>query len=93
MEEPTLTILVGPMLGLAPIRLKRIRGIREEASKTITPSTLHKFCKNFDVMGDPNDHVAQYRQLLFVKGVKDIHNMVQAFGISMKGRALAWFQI
>lgn len=33
-------------------------------------------------MGDPYDHAAQYRQLLFV----------QAFGLTMKVQALAWFQ-
>ena len=51
-----------------------------------------KFCKKFDGTGDPYDHIAQYRQLLFAKGIMDVHTMVQAFGLTMEGQALGWFQ-
>ena len=56
------------------------------------PTSLQKFSKRFDGSGDPYDHVAQYRQLIFAEGVTDIHTMVQGFGLTMEGRALSWFQ-
>ena len=70
----------------------RTRGKKGGEGKTLRPSTLQKFCKKFDGTGDPYDHVAQYRQLLFAEGINDVHTMVQAFGLTMEGRALAWFQ-
>lgn len=75
-----------------PPRPERTRGKREEAVKALRPSTLQKFYRKFDGTGDPYDHVAQYRQLLFAEGITDVHTKVQAFGLTMEGRALAWFQ-
>ena len=74
------------------MRPERTRGKKNEANKALRPSTLQKFCKKFDGSGDPYDHIAQYRQLLFAEGISDVHTMVQAFGLTMEGRALAWFQ-
>ena len=71
---------------------KRTRGKKGGEGKTLRPSTLQKFCKKFDGIGDPYYHVAQYRQLLFAEGITDVHTMVQAFGLTMEGQALAWFQ-
>ena len=48
--------------------------------------------KKFDGTGDPYDHIAQYKQLIFAEGVSDMHTMVQGLGLTMEGRALAWFQ-
>ena len=72
-------------------RAERTRGKKGGEGKTLRPSTLQKFCKKFDGTGDPYDHVAQYRQLLFAEGITDVHTMVQAFGLTMEGQALAWF--
>ena len=66
-------------------KAKRTRGKKGGEGKTLRPSTLQKFCKKFDGIGDPYDHVAQYRQLLFAEGIMDVHTMVQAFGITMEG--------
>ena len=38
---------------------------------------------------DPYDHVAQYKKLLFAKGIIDVHTMVQAFGLTMEWKALS----
>ena len=72
---------------LFPIAQKT-RGRKGGEGKILRPSTLQKFCKKFDGTGDPYDHVAQYRQLLFAKGIMDNHTMVQAFGLTMEGREL-----
>ena len=83
---------IGSSYHTPPPRIERTRGKREEAVKALRPSTLQKFCRKFDGTGDPYDHVAQYRQLLFAEGIADVHTKVQAFGLTMEGRALAWFQ-
>ena len=72
-------------------RSERTRGRKGGESKTLRPSTLEKFCKKCDGTGDPYDHVAQYRQLLFAEDITDVHTMVQAFKLTMEGQALAWF--
>lgn len=56
------------------------------------PALLQKFCMKFGNIGDLYDHVAQFRQLFFVEGITDVHTMVQGFGLTMMGKALAWFQ-
>ena len=56
------------------------------------PTVLQKFCMKFDDIDDPYDHVAQFRQLIFAEGITDVHTMVQGFGLTMMGKALAWFQ-
>ena len=66
-------------------RAERTRGRKGGEGKTLRPSTLQKFCRNFDGTRDPYDHVAQYRQLFFAKGIRDVHTMVQAFGLTMEG--------
>ena len=88
-EEP-----IGSIMPLPPTREprpKRTRGRRVEANKSIRPSTLQDFCKKFDGSGDPYDHIAQYRQLLFATGIINVHTMVQTFGLTIEGQALAWF--
>ena len=60
--------------------------------KHLRPTYLQKFSKKFDGTGDPYDHVAQFRQLIFAEGVKDVHTMVQGFGLTLMGKALTWFQ-
>lgn len=60
--------------------------------KQLRPTYLQKFSKKFDGTGDPYDHKAQFRQLIFIEGVTDMHTMVQGFGLTMMGRALTWFQ-
>jgi hypothetical protein len=58
-------------------RPKRVRGKKEpQWGKQIRPTSLQKFCKRFNGSGDPYDHVAQYRQLLYAEGVTDVHTMV-----------------
>ena len=46
-----------------------------------------KFSKRFNGTGDPYDHVAQYKQLIFAEGVTDVHTMVQGFGLNMEGQS------
>ena len=76
-----------PEFGLKP---HKTRGKRDD--KKVRPTSLQKFCKKIDGTGDPYDHIVQYRQLIFAEGVSDMHTMVQGFGLTMEGRALAWFQ-
>ena len=64
-------------------KAERTRGRKGGEGKTLRPSTLQKFCKKFDGSGDPYDHVAQYRQLLFAEGITDVHTMVEAFGLTV----------
>ena len=71
-------------------RFDQPRGPKDD--RRMRPTSLQKFSKRFDGSGDPHDHVAQYRQLVFAEGVTDIHTMVQGFGLTMEGRALSWFQ-
>ena len=87
-EEPRRSTI--PAAILFP-KEKRTRGRKGGEGNTLRPYTLQKFCKNFNGIGDPYDHVAQYRQLLFAEGITDVHSMVQAFGLTMEGQALAWF--
>ena len=82
MEEPKGSTI--PTKLLFP-KAKRTRGRKGGEGKTLRPSTLPKFCKNFDGIKDPYDHVAQYQQLLFAKGITDVHTMVQDFGLTMEG--------
>ena len=58
----------------------------------IRPSQLQKLCKPFDGSGDPYDHVARFRQVLYAEEVEDVHTMVQGFGLTLEGHALWWFQ-
>ena len=76
-----------PMLPVA-----RDPRFRRGDSKKVKPSQLHKLCKAFDGSGDPYDHVARFRQVLYAEDVKDVHTMVQGFGLTLEGRALRWFQ-
>ena len=59
--------------------------------KKVRPSQLQKLCKAFDGSGDPYNHVARFRRVLFAKHVNDVHTMVQGFGLTLKGEALSWF--
>ena len=68
----------------------KTRGKRDD--KKVRPTSLQKICKKIDGIGDPYDHIALYRQLIFAEGVFDMHTMVQGFGLTMEGGALAWFQ-
>ena len=65
---------------------------RRGDNKKVRPSQLQKLCKAFNGSGDPYDHVARFRQVLFAEAVEDVHTMVQGFGLTLEGRALRWFQ-
>ena len=65
---------------------------RRADNKKVRPSQLQKLCKAFDGSGDPYDHVARFRQVLYAEDVEDVHTMVQGFGLTLEGRALRWFQ-
>ena len=65
---------------------------RRPDNKKVRPSQLQKLCKAFDGSGDPYDHVARFRQVLYAEDVEDVHTMVQGFGLTLEGRALRWFQ-
>ena len=54
------------------------RGARNRRNdrKKVRPSQLQKLCKAFDGSGDPYDHVARFRQVLFVEDVDDVHTRV-----------------
>ena len=60
--------------------------------KKMRPIVLQKFYKKFDGSNDPYDHVAQFRQLTFAKGITNVHTMIQGFALTMMGKALTWFQ-
>ncbi len=60
--------------------------------KKVRPSQLQKLCKAYDGSGDPYDHVARFRQVLYAEEVEDMHTMVQGFGLTLEGKALSWFQ-
>ena len=70
------------------------RGARKRRydQKKVRPSQLQKLCKAFDGNGDPYDHVARFRQVLYAEEVDDGHTMVQGFGLTLEGKALSWFQ-
>ena len=53
---------------------------------------MQKLCKAFVGNGDPYDHVARFRQVLYAEEVDDVHTMVQGFGLTLKGKELSWFQ-
>ena len=74
-------------------REPRPRGKKDESgSKNIRPTTLQKFCKKFDGIGDPYEHVALFNQLIYAEGVTDVHTKVHGFGLTLSGSALSWFQ-
>ena len=54
---------------------------RRPDNKKVRPSQLQKLCKAFDGSGDPYDHVARFRQVLYAEDLEDVHNMVQGFGL------------
>ena len=80
-EEPMASAILSELI--FP-RAKRTRGRKGGEGKTLRPSTVQKFCKKFDGTWDPYDHVIQYRQLLFAKGITDVHTIVQVFGLTME---------
>lgn len=87
-----------PTRPLTPPRFEKVVQVKRSWEKSGKPnealrfSTPQKYCKNFDGTRDPYDHVAQLWQLLFVKGVSNMHMMVHAFGLTMEGQTLLWFQ-
>ena len=64
---------------------------RRAENKKVRPSQLQKLCKTFDGSGDPYDHVARFRQVLYAEDVEDMHTMVQGFGLTLEGKTLRWF--
>ncbi|KAH7300934.1 hypothetical protein KP509_23G004200 [Ceratopteris richardii] len=46
----------------------------------------------FDGFGDPYDHVAEFKQVLRAEQVEDLFTQFEAFGLTLKGTTLAWFQ-
>ena len=51
-------------------KLHQTRGKKDKTrDKKLRPTYLQKFSKKFDGTGDPYDHVAQFRQLVFAEGV------------------------
>ena len=70
----------------------RAHRVRRGDNKKVRPSQLQKLCKAFDGSGDPYDHVARFRQVLYAEDVEDMHTMVQGFGLTLEGKALRWFQ-
>ena len=74
------------------IPVARAPRYRRYDSKKARPSQLHKLCKTFNGSGDPYDHVARFRQVLYAEEVDDVHTMVQGFGLTLEGKALRWFQ-
>ena len=48
--------------------------------------------KKFDRSGDPHDHVASCKQVVWAKQVSDPHTQIEGFGLTLKGKALSWFQ-
>ena len=65
----------------------------EQSNKKIHPTTLKKFSKCFDGMGDPYKHIAQYHQLIYVEGDSNMHTKMQGFGLTLEeGSSLSWFQ-
>ena len=59
---------------------------------TIRPSHLEKLAKRFDGSGDPHDHIAAFRQVLYAEQVRDVHTQVEGFGLTLQIKALDWFQ-
>ena len=79
--------------GLRPeVIVPRAPRPRRNDRRKVRPSQLQKICKAFDGSGDPYDHVARFRQVLYAEDVEDGHTMVQGFGLTLEGRALRWFQ-
>ena len=72
--------------------IARAPRVRRAENKKVRPSQLQKLCKAFDGSGDPYDHVARFRQVLYAEEVEEMHTMVQGFGLTLEGRALRWFQ-
>ena len=71
-----------PMLPVA-----RAPRYRRQDNRKVRPSQLQKLCKAFDGSGDPYDHVARFRQVLYAEDVEDVHTMVQGFGLRLWSNA------
>ncbi|KAH7295271.1 hypothetical protein KP509_27G040800 [Ceratopteris richardii] len=64
-----------------------------EHPRTVRPTQVIKAMKNyFDGSGDPYDHVAEFKQVLRAEQVEDLFTQYEAFGLTLKGTTLAWFQ-
>ena len=61
-------------------------------TRRVRPSMLQKLVKKFDGSGDPYDHIATFRQVVRAEQVSDNHTQIEGFGLTLKGKALSWFQ-
>ncbi|MCO5548855.1 hypothetical protein L7F22_002317 [Adiantum nelumboides] len=61
-------------------------------TRKVRPADLQKWVKKFSGLGDPNDHLARFRQIIRAKKVTDFHILVEGFRLTLEGKALSWFQ-
>ena len=69
-----------------------VRRHEDEYTRRVRPSTLQKMVKKFDGSGDPHDHVASFKQVVWAEQVSDPHTQIEGFGLTLEGKALSWFQ-
>ena len=67
-------------------------GMRELAESHLGQSTWQNIARSLTENGDPYEHIAQFRQLVYAEGVYDEHTKVQGFGLTMECQARMWFQ-
>lgn len=52
-----------------------------------------KVLQEFDGIGDPFDHLAQFRHSTFVERIINVYTMVKGIGTIMVDKVLTWFRI
>ena len=78
-----------PRMEPEPRRIPRRHG---SDHRKVRPSALQKLVKKYDGSGDPFDHIAAFRQVVHAEQVFDTHTQIEGFGLTLKSKALTWFQ-
>ena len=61
-------------------------------NRRVRPANFEKWVKKFNGLGDPYNHMASFKQIARVEQVYDLHTKIEGLGLTLKGRALSWFQ-
>ena len=81
-------------MGLEAFREHNLFAIRlNEGSRKVRPSHFQKAVKSYDGSGDAHNHLARVRQYARAENVRDLHTLVEVFGLTLEGQGVAMVSI
>lgn len=67
-------------------------GIKSFDHQEVWPSSFQNWVKKYNGLGDPYNHLASFKQVVWAEQVNDFHTKVEGFGLTLEWRALSWLQ-